>query len=144
MTTEGRVQFSHTQRLCPVQNSLQEGMKCVWAVWCCCFAITLGQHYVIVSPHYELWESRLKFRASRPVVRWNSLWLIFHVLFPGSNELPYYFPPKESGLITCCYILKALPPSRQCRISTDFSVSYCRDRGENFLWTGACKHKRQN
>lgn len=34
-------------------GSLQDGMKCVWTVWSRCFAISLGQHYVIASPNYE-------------------------------------------------------------------------------------------
>lgn len=36
---------------------LQDSMKCVWTVWSCCFAISLGQHYVIASPNYESLES---------------------------------------------------------------------------------------
>lgn len=45
---EGR--FRTGQLPCPMDSSLQESMKCVCTVWSCSFAITLGQHYVILSP----------------------------------------------------------------------------------------------
>lgn len=107
--------------LCPMQSSLQEGMKCVWAVWCCRFAITLGQHYVIVSPNYDLWESRL-----------NSFWLIFHVFFSGSNELPNCFPHRQCPDNLLLHFESSSPTPRCCfpsellqRSGRELSVNWC-------------------